>query len=206
MLSSNAWSRQSLSRRCIGRRFAPRYSATCADAPSAGAGCYCSPSLKPFALDAGRMVTSLKARRTPRCHERRAGHPEHLGRRPSRGCLADSARIPARNETTIVGDSGEEVKFRSDRLRHSLRTISFTFMHVGSVASLEDVVDHDARGGRSSATGRHAGAGNRHQNKDVRLTGFVLSAEEKSDLLDLLRSLSGSCQVKKANSSNHWIR
>ena len=79
-------------------------------------------------------------------------------------------------------------------------------MLVGSVASLEDVVDHDARGGRSIATGRHAGAGNRHQNRDVRLTGFVISAEEKSDLLDLLESQSGSCQVKKANSSNHWIR
>ena len=182
------------------------------------------------------MVTSLKGRRTSRCHERRAGHPEHLGRRPSRGCLADIARISARNGTTIVGDSAEEVEFRRDRLRHSLRNItstltstisstlsstlsstisstfsftfsfSFTFMLVGSVASLEDVVDHDARGGRSIATGRHAGAGNRHQNRDVRLTGFVISAEEKSDLLDLLGSLSGSCQVKKANSSNHWIR
>ena len=76
-------------------------------------------------------------------------------------------------------------------------------MHDGSVVSLEDEVDHDARGGRSIATGPHARNGSRHQKKDVRLTGLVISAQEKSDLIDFLRSLGDSCLVKKVNYSNH---
>ena len=101
----------------------------------------------------------------------------------------------------VVGDMG---RFKVPSLRNLAFT--FPFMHDGSVASLEDVVEHYARGGRTIALGPNAGDGSRNPNKDVRLTGFTVSAQEQFDLIEFLRSLSDSSIVKNEHFSNPWLR
>ena len=63
------------------------------------------------------------------------------------------------------------------------------YMHDGSAATLEDVLDHYAAGGRTIATGPYAGRGHDNPNRDARMTGFTLTPQNRQDLLAFLRSL-----------------
>jgi cytochrome c peroxidase len=88
----------------------------------------------------------------------------------------------------------------------SLRNVSLTFpyMHDGSVATLEDALDHYARGGRVIALGPNAGDGSRSQLKDARVAGFTITAQEKGDVVAFLKSLTDSAFVLNARLSNPW--
>ncbi|MGA9521969.1 MAG: c-type cytochrome, partial [Myxococcaceae bacterium] len=61
----------------------------------------------------------------------------------------------------------------------SLRNVAVTapYMHDGSLATLEDVVEHYARGGQG------------HPNTEATIHPLELSAEDKADLVAFLRSL-----------------
>ena len=74
----------------------------------------------------------------------------------------------------------------------SLRNVALTapYMHDGSIATLDGVLDHYAAGGRTLAGGPNAGVGARNAYKDPRIRGFVLGAAERTDLLAFLTSLS----------------
>lgn len=74
----------------------------------------------------------------------------------------------------------------------SLRNVALTppYMHDGSIATLADVVDHYARGGRLIASGPNAGDGALNRNKSPFITGFPLTESAKADLLAFLESLS----------------
>lgn len=73
----------------------------------------------------------------------------------------------------------------------SLRNISLTapYMHDGSIATLEEVLLHYARGGRLTGEGPHAGDGRLSPFKSEFVTGFELSDEERISLLDFLDAL-----------------
>jgi cytochrome c peroxidase len=90
----------------------------------------------------------------------------------------------------------------------SLRNVALTFpyMHDGSIGSLGEVIDHYARGGRLIATGPNAGDGRLSPLKDQRISGFVISAQEKGDLLAFLASLTDSTVVANRSLSNPWER
>jgi len=62
----------------------------------------------------------------------------------------------------------------------TLRNIAFTapYMHDGSIATLEDVIEHYASGGKA------------HPNKSPLVRQFTLTAQEKADLLAFLNALS----------------
>jgi cytochrome c peroxidase len=74
----------------------------------------------------------------------------------------------------------------------SLRNVALTapYMHDGSLATLADVVDHYARGGRLIPSGPNAGDGALNRNKSPFITGFPLTDAAKADLLAFLESLS----------------
>ena len=74
----------------------------------------------------------------------------------------------------------------------SLRNVALTapYMHDGSIATLSEVVDHYARGGRLIGSGPNAGDGALNPNKGQFITGFPLSGDAKADLLAFLESLS----------------
>lgn len=88
----------------------------------------------------------------------------------------------------------------------SLRNLAFTFpyMHDGSIGSLEDVVEHYARGGRVIATGPLAGDGSRSPTKDPRIAPLALTAQEKGDLVAFLRALSDSSLLTERRFANPW--
>ncbi len=62
-------------------------------------------------------------------------------------------------------------------------------MHDGSIATLEEVIDHYAAGGRTIAAGRAAGVGSENRYKSRIVAGFDISADERRDLVAFLESL-----------------
>ncbi|HET8932530.1 MAG TPA: MbnH family di-heme enzyme [Polyangiales bacterium] len=73
----------------------------------------------------------------------------------------------------------------------TLRNIALTapYMHDGSIASLSEVVDHYAAGGRTIAEGPQRGVGRDNPLKDPLIHGFEINEAERSDLIAFLNSL-----------------
>jgi cytochrome c peroxidase len=78
-------------------------------------------------------------------------------------------------------------KFRTPSLRNVALTAPY--MHDGSIASLDEVLDHYAAGGRTLFSGPRAGVGADNPYKDKRIAGFLLSPRERADLLAFLHGL-----------------
>ena len=77
--------------------------------------------------------------------------------------------------------------FRAPSLRNAARTAPY--MHDGSVASLGEVIELYARGGRLVRSGPRSGDGARNRHKSRLLLGFELADGEKEDLIEFLESL-----------------
>jgi cytochrome c peroxidase len=73
----------------------------------------------------------------------------------------------------------------------SLRNVEVTapYMHDGSVASLEAVLDIIADGGRNITTGVNAGDGRQSPVKSPLVTPLALSTQDKADLIAFLKTL-----------------
>ena len=82
-------------------------------------------------------------------------------------------------------------KFRAPSLRNI--AVTAPYMHDGSMATLEDILDHYMAGGRfrsSSTSGR--------------INPFSLSQTEKADLLEFLKSLTDDALLRDPRWSNPW--
>ena len=88
----------------------------------------------------------------------------------------------------------------------SLRNVALTapYMHDGSVATLEEVLDHYAAGGRTIPAGPYAGRGHDNPNRDARMTGIALTQQNRQDLLAFLRSLTDAELTCDRRFSNPW--
>lgn len=86
----------------------------------------------------------------------------------------------------------------------SLRNIALTkpYMHDGSIATLQDVLDHYSRGGRLTETGENAGDGRLSPFKSEFIDGFELSESERADLIEFLESLSDKSVLTDKRWSN----
>lgn len=73
----------------------------------------------------------------------------------------------------------------------SLRNVELTapYMHDGSIATLREVVEHYARGGRLISSGPNAGDGRLSPLKSGLVRGFQATEQEKEDLVAFLHSL-----------------
>ena len=78
-------------------------------------------------------------------------------------------------------------KFKAPTLRNIALTAPY--MHDGSVATLEDAIEHYRLGGRTVKSGPNAGVGFDNPNKSEFVKSFELTAAERADLLAFLRSL-----------------
>ncbi len=78
-------------------------------------------------------------------------------------------------------------RFRAPTLRNIALTAPY--MHDGSIASLSEVVDHYAAGGRTISSGPHAGIGSENPLKSGFIQGFSITENEKQDLIAFLDSL-----------------
>jgi cytochrome c peroxidase len=82
-------------------------------------------------------------------------------------------------------------KFRPPTLRNIALTAPY--MHDGSLATLEDVIDHYAAGGKFD-----------HPNKSRILHPFRLTADDKRDLIEFLKSLTDEEMRHDSRWSNPW--
>ena len=87
----------------------------------------------------------------------------------------------------FTGDLADMGRFKAPTLRNI--ELTAPYMHDGSIATLEEVIQHYARGGRRIESGPNAGDGKQSPLKSEFITGFELSAKEASDLQAFLRSL-----------------
>ncbi len=90
----------------------------------------------------------------------------------------------------------------------SLRNIAVTapYMHDGSVATLGDVIDHYADGGRTIAAGPNKGVGHDNPNKSEGVRGFWLTPGQRADLLAFLESLTDEALLRDPRFADPWIR
>lgn len=73
----------------------------------------------------------------------------------------------------------------------SLRNVEVTapYMHDGSIATLEEVLDFYAAGGRNVTTGPYAGDGRLNPNKSDLIAQIQLDAQERADIVAFLKTL-----------------
>ena len=109
--------------------------------------------------------------------------------------LDSEGSYPSGNEGLfdITDDPADKGKFKPPSLRNV--AVTAPYMHDGSIATLEEVVDHYARGGRlvpegTTINGQEvSGDGRENPNKSSFLNGFELSEQENQDLVAFLRAL-----------------
>lgn len=102
--------------------------------------------------------------------------------------------LPAARATqglfAVSGRPEDRGKFRTPSLRNV--AVTGPYMHDGSIATLEEAIDHFNEGGRAMA-GIFAGDGRNNPQKDPRIRPLGLTALEKSELTAFLRSLTDEC-------------
>lgn len=94
---------------------------------------------------------------------------------------------PNRGIYEHTGDRRDMGAFRAPTLRNI--ELTAPYMHDGSIATLDEVLDHYAAGGRTISEGPNAGVGSESPLKNLFIHGFELTEEERADVLALLRSL-----------------
>jgi len=103
----------------------------------------------------------------------------------------------------LTGDPADMGKFRAPTLRNVALTAPY--MHDGSIASLEAVLDFYAAGGRNIASGPYTGDGRLNPFKDGFVNGFTLTEQSKTDLIAFLNSLTDEDFIASSRFSNPWI-
>jgi cytochrome c peroxidase len=101
--------------------------------------------------------------------------------------------------TKTAADVG---KFKTPTLRNV--AITAPYMHDGSIATLEGVLDHYAAGGRTIDSGPYAGIGRDNPNKDHLIHGFTLSTQDRADLIAFLESLTDEEVLRDPRFANPW--
>lgn len=95
---------------------------------------------------------------------------------------------PNRGLMEITGKPADMGRFRVPSLRNV--AVTAPYFHDGSAATLSDVLDHYAAGGRTITSGPYAGSdGSKSPLKSSLVRGFTLDSQEKVDLVAFLESL-----------------
>ncbi len=97
----------------------------------------------------------------------------------------------ARGLSEQTGRDEDTGKFRVPSLRNV--AVTAPYMHDGSLATLEDVIDHYAAGGKFD-----------HPNKSRNIRKLNLSAQDKKDLIEFLKSLTDEEMLHDARWSDPW--
>jgi cytochrome c peroxidase len=87
----------------------------------------------------------------------------------------------------MTGERRDMGRFKAPTLRNI--AVTAPYMHDGSIATLEEVIAHYARGGRLIEQGPDAGDGRLSPYKSEFVKGFELTDEERTDLVEFLRAL-----------------
>lgn len=104
----------------------------------------------------------------------------------------------------ITGKPEHMGRFRTPTLRNI--TLTAPYMHDGSIATLDGVLDHYREGGRTIPDGPHAGVGRLSPLKDLFLVGFPLSSDSRVALLAFLESLTDESFVRDPRFSDPFTQ
>jgi len=87
-------------------------------------------------------------------------------------------------------DPKDAGKFKAPTLRNI--AVTAPYMHDGSIATLDGVLSH------------YAGGGHNNPNKDPLIAGFALSPQDRSDLIEFLKSLTDEAVLHDRRFANPW--
>jgi len=118
--------------------------------------------------------------------------------------LGGTGDYPAENTgiyefTGVPADMG---RFRAPSLRNI--AVTAPYMHDGSVETLSEVLDHYAAAGRTISSGPNAGVGSANPFKSELIAGFTLTAQERTDVLAFLESLTDDELLTDPRWSDPW--
>jgi cytochrome c peroxidase len=118
--------------------------------------------------------------------------------------IGGTGKYPPRNEGvfTITGLDDDMGRFKAPTLRNV--TVTAPYMHDGSIATLNEVLDHYTAGGRTIKSGPYAGVGADNPNKSSFVKPFRLTAQERRDLIAFLESLTDRAFLTDPRFSNPW--
>lgn len=103
----------------------------------------------------------------------------------------------------ITGRPEDMGRFRAPSLRNV--AVTAPYMHDGSIATLDAVIDHYAAGGRTIASGPNAGVGRTNPLKSSFVPGFTLTREERADLIAFLEALTDQQFLRDPRFSDPWL-
>ncbi len=95
--------------------------------------------------------------------------------------------IPNRGVYEVTKNPTDMGAFRAQSLRNV--AVTAPYMHDGSIATLEEVLDFYADGGRNITEGAYAGDGRYNPFKSELITLIDLNAQEKADIVAFLKTL-----------------
>jgi cytochrome c peroxidase len=104
----------------------------------------------------------------------------------------------------ITANPADMGRFRAPSLRNI--AVTAPYMHDGSIATLEEALDHYAAGGRRITSGPNAGDGARSPLRSELVQGFALSPTEKADVVAFLRALTDETLLRDPRLSDPFGR
>ena len=112
--------------------------------------------------------------------------------------------FPANNTglAAITGRAQDMGRFKAPSLRNV--AVTAPYMHDGSIATLPEVIDHYAAGGRTIDSGPYAGVGRDNPLKSSFVPGFKISEGERDDLIAFLEALTDEAFLHDPRHSNPW--
>lgn len=102
----------------------------------------------------------------------------------------------------FTGNPADMGRFRTPSLRNV--AVTAPYFHDGSAATLDEVLDHYARAGREIVGGSLAGDGARNPYKDGLIVGFVMTEQERADLIAFLESLTDQDFLTDPRLADPW--
>jgi cytochrome c peroxidase len=103
---------------------------------------------------------------------------------------------------SVTGDPADMGRFRAPSLRNI--AVTAPYMHDGSMATLSEVLDHYAAGGRKINSGPYAGDGSKSPLRSSMMIGFTLSERDRADVLAFLDALTDETFLTDPRFSDPW--
>ncbi len=102
-----------------------------------------------------------------------------------------------------TGEPRDMGRFKPPPLRNV--TVTAPYMHDGSLATLDDVLDHYAAGGTVTPEGPNAGDGRLSPNKSIFVHGFALDETRRAELTAFLEALTDHELLTDPRFSDPWL-
>ena len=134
----------------------------------------------------------------------RAPHPEIAFHNTALYNVDGKGAYPAENTgiAELTGRPEDMGRFKAPTLRNI--AVTAPYMHDGSITTLDEVLDHYAAGGRTITSGPNAGVGHDNPLKSSFVPGFIMTPEERADLIAFLTSTTDEQFLKDPRFSDPW--